>query len=110
MKTPEETKKGLECCQLHDGYIHTDCSHCPYYLVSAQCDFDMHKDALAYIQQLESQAWEVFDLLSSVWYGKGAYFKQNDGTVYSRVSCEYLTFDQAVDEFATILTEAQEVE
>lgn len=55
-------------------------------------------------------AWNVFDLISSVWYGKGAYFRQDDGTVYSRVSCEYLTFDQAVDEFCKIISEYLEVE
>jgi len=55
-------------------------------------------------------AWEIFDLISSVWYGKGAYFQQDDGTVYSRVSGDYLSFDQAVDEFCKILSESMEVE
>lgn len=61
-------------------------------------------DALAYIQQLEEREWELFDLLSSAWFTKACYFKQKDGTVYSRVSGEYMTFDQAIDEFARELT------
>ena len=54
-KTTDETKKGLECCKFHYGDMYTDCSHCPYYLTSAQCDLDMHDDALALIQQLEAK-------------------------------------------------------
>lgn len=49
MKTPEEIKKGLDCCGK------TNCDGCPY-------DFDCEtpyeacaRDALAYVQQLESQ-------------------------------------------------------
>lgn len=55
MKTPEKIKEGLECCQLHEGDMYVDCSHCPYYLTCTQCDLHLHKDALAYIQQLEAQ-------------------------------------------------------
>lgn len=44
--------------------------------------------------------WTMFDLISSVYYGKGCYFIQDDGTVYSRISSSYLdTIDEAVDEF-----------
>jgi hypothetical protein len=54
-RKPDEIKKGLECCKLHFGGMYTDCSHCPYYLTSAQCDLDMHDDALALIQQLQDE-------------------------------------------------------
>ena len=43
--------------------------------------------------------WEDFSLISAVWHGKDAYFRQNNGMVYSRISGEYMNFDQAVDEF-----------
>ena len=49
--------------------------------------------------------WEDFSLISAVWYGKDAYFRQNNGMVYSRLSGEYMTFDQAVDEFVCELSE-----
>lgn len=53
-KTPDEIKKGLECCQ-HDPYnglCHCD-NGCPYWPID-KCD-QLRKDALAYIQQLERE-------------------------------------------------------
>ena len=54
MKTPDEIKKGLECC-----YEGIDCTKCPY---MEGCFEDDEKpyglvvpDALVYIQQLEAQ-------------------------------------------------------
>ena len=103
MKTPDEIKKGLECC----GIEHR-CEICPY--KEAGClDLKLESDALAYIEQLEEREWDLFDLLSSAWHGKQYYFKQEDGSVYSRESCEYLTFDQAIDEFAQSLTVAGDI-
>lgn len=104
MKTPDEIKKGLRHCS-EDG-----CKGCNY---KSDCDMAdgfsvLAYDALAYIQQLEEREWELFDLLSSVWHGKQYYFKQEDGSVYGRESCQYLTFDQAIDEFAHSLTVAPE--
>ena len=55
--------------------------------------------------EMNMREWELFSLLSAVWYGKDAYFRQNDGMVYSRLSGEYMTFDQAVDEFVCELSE-----
>ena len=55
MKTPEEIKKGLECCM---GVA--DCCACPYKKESSDvgksCVETSTKDALAYIQQLEEKA------------------------------------------------------
>lgn len=94
MKTPDEIKKGLECCNKGN------CENCPYRERKIDCADVLREDTLAYIQQLEEREWDLFDLLSSAWFRKACYFKQNDGTVYSRVSGEYMTFDQAIDEFA----------
>ncbi len=55
MKTPEDIKKGLECCCTdeigkigrHDG--------CPYIMELGDCLPILLKDALALIQQLEAQ-------------------------------------------------------
>lgn len=95
MKSPDEIKKGLEYCSKVKG----KCKGCPCYSDS-ECSIHLAADALAYIQQLEEREWNLFDLLSSAWHGKQYYFKQEDGSVYSRESCQYLTFDQAIDEFA----------
>ena len=48
MKTPEEIKKGLWCCQRITG-----CADCPYR--SEKCALTASTDALAYIQQLEHE-------------------------------------------------------
>lgn len=54
MKTPDEIKKGLECC-TNDAIL---CSEkCPYYNPlsnGVDCAGKMHTDALALIQQLEA--------------------------------------------------------
>jgi len=69
MKTPDEIKKGLECCTLQDGNMYTDCSHCPYYLTSSHCDLEMHKDALSYIQQLEAEL-EIREIQKNAMFAK----------------------------------------
>lgn len=53
MKTPEEIKKGLECCNLNVFH----CKECPYSLnaTGIECDGQPGADALAYIKQLEEQ-------------------------------------------------------
>lgn len=103
-KTSEEIKKGLNHCS-EDG-----CKGCNY---KEDCDMAdgfsvLAFDALAYIKQLEAREWDLFDLLSSAWFGKRCYFQQDNGTVYSRVSGEYMTLDQAIDEFAGKLTNERE--
>lgn len=103
LKTPKETKKGLECCSKSDGCP----QECPYYDVPS-CGGTLKLDALNYIKQLEAREWDLFDLLSSAWFGKRCYFQQDNGTVYSRVSGEYMTLDQAIDEFAGELTNERE--
>lgn len=106
MKTPEKIKEGLECCQLHEGDMYVDCSHCPYYLTCTQCDLRLHKDAIAYIKQLEDSRFDMFNLISSAWHGKQYYFLQDNGMVYSRESCKEMTFDQVIEEFIGRLEDA----
>lgn len=43
--------------------------------------------------------WEIFELITSIWHGKQYYFMQPTGVVYSRESGEYLTQEQALNEF-----------
>lgn len=50
MKTPEEIKKGLECCTSKKVV----CVECPYFEGMAGCK-GTEKDALAYITQLEQR-------------------------------------------------------
>lgn len=55
MKTPEEIKRGLECCCAANHCLsrdgRTECSYDGTYF----CIQNMANDALAYIQQLEAQ-------------------------------------------------------
>ena len=50
MKTPEEIKRGLECCRVTVG-----CKNCPYNTGEFGCQLRNRDDALAYIQQLETE-------------------------------------------------------
>ena len=47
--------------------------------------------------------YDVLDLLSSAWHGKQYYFKQANGLIYSRATCQYMTLDDALVEFANSL-------
>jgi len=52
--------------------------------------------------------WEMFDLISSAYYGKGMYFKQDNGIVYSRYSCKYMSVDEAIREFISLIDGTEE--
>lgn len=53
MKTPDESKKGLECC------IEMCCrGNCPYF-EDPECTTSVRKDALALIRQLEAENAEL---------------------------------------------------
>ena len=73
MKTPDEIKKGLECCNTYNG-----CQSCPYDDEVEKgwvCCVQRNADALAYIQQLEVKVpqWiSVKDALPE--YGKRVMF------------------------------------
>ena len=56
MKTPDEIKKGLECCILEtdDTSLVDHCRVCPYQPTTGLCLRTLFKDALAYIKQLEA--------------------------------------------------------
>lgn len=42
----------------------------------------------------------MFDLITSAEYGKQCYFDQDDGSIYSRKTCRYLSnLDEALDDW-----------
>lgn len=59
MKTPEEIKKGLECC------THATCNGCPYAQDGCATNREMI-DALDYIQQLEHQIGELTEKVAQL--------------------------------------------
>ena len=52
--------------------------------------------------------WEMFDLISSAYYGKMMYFKQDDWTVYSRYSHKYISVYEAIREFISLIDGTEE--
>ena len=71
MKTPEEIKKGLECCG-NSG----KCKGCPYYGGYELCMGTLSEDALAYVQQLEQRLVEV-NKTSPRWISVGERLPEN---------------------------------
>lgn len=55
MKSPDEIKKGLECCQTSMTTKYKVCSKCGYFDDGYECENVLREDALAYIQQLERE-------------------------------------------------------
>ena len=44
-------------------------------------------------------AYDMFELISGVYFGKQYYFEQNNGIASSRLSRSYMTKDDALGEF-----------
>lgn len=56
--------------------------------------------------QYEKGEWDMFDLITSSYYGKNYYFLQDDGTVYSRASHKtFASKDDAYAEFLKLIGE-----
>ena len=47
--------------------------------------------------------WDMFERISSVWYGKQYYFLDDDGTVYSRLTHKNMSREEAFAEFLKLL-------
>lgn len=87
-RTPEEIKKGMECCCTED--LH--CSGCNYCNI---CDIDVHaidRDALAYIQQLERERDAAVENIFP-WCGNCKHEKLGYGVGPCPPIEEYLTND-----------------
>ena len=54
MKTPDETKKGLECCVIGASAHQPKCRECPYELVIT-CSDELLKDAAGLVQRFEAE-------------------------------------------------------
>ena len=53
--------------------------------------------------------FDALEDISSVYYGKQYYFLQDNGLIYSRDSCKYMTLDEAIYEFAEKFSDDGEV-
>lgn len=58
------------------------------------------------IESRKQGEWDMFELITSAYFGKQYYFQEEDGTtVYSRQSHKHLTRDEAIQEFLDIIGE-----
>ena len=55
------------------------------------------------MSQYEQGEWDMFCLITSTYFGKEYYFLQDNGWVYSRESCQFLTVEEAYQEFLKII-------
>lgn len=94
MKTPEEIKKGLECCAKGWEVCADNCAYEESHGSAPRCMFALTEDALALIQQLEAQVpkWISVEeqaepgedgeyVCCGYWFGSGR--KQVETAVYS---------------------------
>ncbi len=69
-----------------------------------ECDaWNKYKNYPSAEQERNNGKWEMFDLITSVYYGKMMYFKQDNGIIYSRYSCKYMRTDEAINEFLALI-------
>ena len=59
----------------------------------------------ALFKERSDDAFEVLDNISSAYYGKQMYFMQDNGMIYDRYNCDYITFDKAVNRFARMVAD-----
>ena len=49
--------------------------------------------------------WDMFELITSVYFGKQYYFAEDNGLVYSRETHKHMTKEDAISEFLGIIGE-----
>lgn len=111
MKSSDEIKKGLEKeIPVHYHLPNPEPRLHPTEFMELK---NLHASALSYITRLEQrpaqERFEVLDELSCAFYGKKMYGLNDDGTVYSRYSCDNMSFEEAVSELSDLLCEDEEV-
>ena len=57
------------------------------------------------IEQRKMGEWDMFELITSAWYGKQCYFKEDNGLAYSRVSHKTMSVQDAINEFMKEISE-----
>ena len=51
----------------------------------------------------ELSAYDVLDWIGTAYWGKQMYFMQNDGTIYDRYKCDYVSLEEAVRRLAEMI-------
>ena len=68
---------------------------------------DIHNDTLIpeeeKVKLIKQGEWQMFELITSTYYGKKYYFLEPNGIVYSRASSSYLFVNDAIKEFLSAI-------
>lgn len=78
---------------------------CPYYPCARYEAVEELPSAQPDVHDRNVGKWDMFDLITSAYYGKMMYSKQDNGIVYSRYSCKYMSMDEAIMEFLALIGE-----
>ena len=54
-------------------------------------------------KEITESEWEIFELITSAYFGKQYYFVAPDGLVYSRITHKDMTMEDAISEFLGII-------
>lgn len=65
----------------------------------------MMEDPRKSLSDYERGRWDMFELISSLEYGKQCYFLEKRNIVYSRCSCSYMNRNEALNEFLNRIEE-----
>ena len=91
---------GLSAASIDEGIVRVLCQY------HVNVDEKELVKALKYDRdQYRQGEWDMFELVSSAWYGKEMYFQEGGGLVYSRVSRKTMQQDEAVNEFLKMIGE-----
>lgn len=84
-KTPDEIKKGVECCVMP---VPRPCAKCPYHLMD-KCLTNLLNDALALIQQLQAENAELSGKIGRLEAERDALFEEVR-------RCSYCIYEEGV--------------
>lgn len=110
MPEREKVISGLETC-LDDNI---PCDECPY--KKSCCGINderigemLMRDSLALLKEQEQikeesiTPFEVLEIISSSYGGKQIFFQEENGMIYDRYKCEYITLEDAVYRMAKMV-------
>ena len=89
-----EFEDALSAANIDEGRVRVVCQY------HVNVDEKELVKALKYDRgQYQQGMWDMFEFITSAWYGKQMYFKEADGRVYSRLSRKTMCQSDAVSEF-----------
>lgn len=97
MKTPEEIRKGLECCENPNGNP-TICEECPYKDTKGSCIDRLYIEARKCIRQLEAKDVEQVHRIAELEQELAAVRRERDAAIDNLKSACKLLWNLAISE------------